>query len=97
MDAELNAFLDVMEREHGYRPRLLPSGVLMNSRDADRYEGWLLNHRHSVGDGEDKPTFGGVQARWVEGMGWAIPCSDAKTYVAAMLRDVNAAREGERG
>lgn len=108
MDAELNAFLDVMEREHGYRPRLLPSGVLMNSRDADRYEGWLLNHRHSGGDGEDSArldyierTFSGMTNRerylpvvmiWGKGANGRTLREACDKY-----RAKDAARAGERG
>lgn len=51
MDVELNAFLDAMEREHGYRPRVTPSGALLHSRDDDRYEGWRLT-RHGAGDAD---------------------------------------------
>ncbi|HEY0860721.1 MAG TPA: hypothetical protein VGE19_07410 [Pseudoxanthomonas sp.] len=38
----VEAFCDAMEREHGYRPKLLPNGILLHGRDADRYEGWEL-------------------------------------------------------
>lgn len=38
----VEAFCDAMEREHGYRAKLLPNGSLLHGRDADRYEGWEL-------------------------------------------------------
>lgn len=39
---QLESFRDAMQEKHGYRPELLPSGVLMHSRDSDRFEGWQL-------------------------------------------------------
>ncbi|MGH8028046.1 MAG: hypothetical protein ACREO0_15105 [Pseudoxanthomonas sp.] len=52
--SELDRFCDAMEREHQYRPTVLANGVLANSRDADRYEGWLLamNRRTPAVEGE---------------------------------------------
>lgn len=38
----LEAFQDAMESAHGYRPQVFASGVLVNSRDADRFEGYQL-------------------------------------------------------
>lgn len=38
----VEAFQNAMEAEYGYRPQVFATGVLMNSRDADRYEGWKL-------------------------------------------------------
>lgn len=38
----LEAFQDAMASAHGYRPQVFASGVLVNSRDADRFEGYQL-------------------------------------------------------
>jgi hypothetical protein len=41
-DAVLEAFQDAMESAHGYRPQVFATGVLVNSRDADRFDGYQL-------------------------------------------------------
>lgn len=61
---EMEAFQNAMEDAHGYRPQLWATGVPMNGRDADRFDGWQLARRLAASGDAYVSEQGSVTVDW---------------------------------